>query len=176
MFLSVNLLQAAELRRFPDVISIEKDRRVIRKFTTYTPTYMGLPTGAWADNGGVDYAGEGVVIGLVDTGIYPSHPSFSDTLPGARPYRKPAHFTGGCEVTDDFPPGSCNAKLVGARHFARALKASGLFDSRFDSESPLDGDGHGTHTASTAAGNSRVPVVIDGMNFGLASGIAPRAQ
>lgn len=166
--------QAAALRMSPDVVSVEKDRHV-QKLTTYTPKYMGLPGGAWADNGGVDYAGEGIVIGLVDTGVNPVHPSFSDSW-GSRPYSFPKHFTGICEVTPDFPSGSCNKKLVGARHFAAAVKASGLFNASEDSASPLDGDGHGTHTASTAAGNSGVPVVIDGMDFGLASGMAPRAH
>lgn len=167
--------EAEVLRRAsPEITSVEKDGRV-QKFTTYTPKYMGLPGGAWADNGGVDNAGEGIVIGLVDTGVNPSHPSFSDSW-GSRPYKFPAHFSGSCEVTIDFPVGSCNKKLVGARHFAAALMASGIFNASEESASPLDGDGHGTHTASTAAGNSGVPVVIAGMEFGLASGIAPRAH
>ncbi|MCO5595178.1 hypothetical protein L7F22_049217 [Adiantum nelumboides] len=113
------------------VISVEKDSHV-QKFTTYTPKYMGLPGGAWADNGGVDYAGEGIVIGLVDTGINPFHPSFSDSL-GSHPYTFPTHFTGKCEVSEDFPAGSCNNKLVGARHFAAALTASGTFNASVDS-------------------------------------------
>lgn len=172
---SDGMIQAELLRRAsPEIASVEKDGRV-QKFTTYTPKYMGLPGGAWADNGGVDNAGEGIVIGLVDTGVNPSHPSFSDSW-GSRPYKFPAHFSGSCEVTIDFPAGSCNKKLVGARHFAAALTASGIFNASQESASPLDGDGHGTHTASTAAGNSGVPVVIAGMEFGLASGIAPRAQ
>eukprot|EP00250_Pteridium_aquilinum_P020012 c24666_g1_i1 orf=291-2867(+) len=168
--------EEAEILRHasPEIISVEKDGR-LQKFTTYTPKYMGLPCGAWADNGGVEYAGEGIVIGLVDTGVNPFHPSFSDSW-GSHPYSYPAHFTGSCEVTKDFPAGSCNRKLVGARHFAMALMASGHFNTSEDSASPLDGDGHGTHTASTAAGNSGVPVVIDGMDFGLASGMAPRAH
>ncbi|KAH7365784.1 hypothetical protein KP509_18G046100 [Ceratopteris richardii] len=170
----LTLEEVAMLRKSsPEVVSIEEDQRM-QKFTTYTPKYMGLPGGAWAENGGVDHAGEGIVIGLVDTGINPSHPSFSDKR--SQPYAFPRHFSGTCEVADDFPAGSCNNKLVGARHFAAALMASGNFNASEDSASPLDGDGHGTHTASTAAGNSGVPVIVDGMDFGLASGIAPRAH
>lgn len=166
--------QAEELLRLPEVVMVEKDRRV-KKLTTYTPSYMGLPNGAWAENGGMEYAGEGIVIGIVDTGVDPTHPSFSD-LSTNRSYRYPSSFKGECEVAKGFPAGSCNNKLVGARHFAAAAIASGQFNASIDFASPLDGDGHGTHTAATAAGNSRIPVQVAGMDFGLASGMAPRAH
>ncbi|GLT76053.1 hypothetical protein SLA2020_477340 [Shorea laevis] len=93
-----------------------------------------------------------------------------------RPYPVPAHFSGICEVTRDFPSGSCNRKLIGARHFAASAITRGIFNSSQDYASPFDGDGHGTHTASVASGNHGVPVVVAGHCFGNASGMAPRSH
>ncbi|MCO5548281.1 hypothetical protein L7F22_001738 [Adiantum nelumboides] len=165
--------QAEILHKKEEVVLVERDNKV-RTQTTYTPSYLGLPNGAWQEEGGAINAGEGVVIGILDTGIDPTHPSFSDNT--LKPYPKPDKFQGSCEVAPEFPEGSCNRKLVGAQHFAKAAIASGEFNATIDFASPLDGDGHGTHTASTAAGNNGVEVVVDGLNFGFASGMAPRAH
>lgn len=113
----------------------------VRLATTHTPQFLGLPQGAWVQGGGPEHAGEGVVIGLIDTGIDPSHSSFSDHL---SEYPVPPHFSGVCEVTQDFPSGSCNRKLIGARHFAASAITRGIFNATRDYASPFDGDGHGT--------------------------------
>ncbi|CAN8290600.1 unnamed protein product [Cochlearia groenlandica] len=147
----------------------------VKKATTHTPQFLGLPRGAWLREGGSDYAGEGVVIGFIDTGIDPTHPSFTDKTPG-HSYPIPPRFTGVCEVTNGFPPGSCNRKLIGARHFAESALSRGVLNSSQDDASPFDGDGHGTHTASVAAGNHGIPVVVSGHHLGNASGMAPRAH
>lgn len=115
----------------------------VRTATTYTPEFLGLPQGAWVQEGGPDVAGEGIVIGLIDTGIDPAHPSFSDDFCQSN-YPIPSHFSGVCEVTKDFPSGSCNRKLIGARHFAASAITRGIFNSSKDYPSPIDGDGHGT--------------------------------
>ena len=120
---------------------MERDS-TIQKQTTYTPSYLGLPNGAWKAEGGAINAGEGIVIGVVDTGIDPTHPSFSDET--IKPYPKATHYKGSCEVATEFPRGSCNRKLVGAQHFAKAAIASGRFNTSMDFASPLDADGHGT--------------------------------
>ncbi|MDT0166758.1 S8 family serine peptidase [Actinotalea sp. AC32] len=122
------------------------------------------------------YTGEGVVVGVIDTGIWPEHASFADD--GS--YPEP---TG---VADDIPcefgttPGNpddaafeCNNKLIGARDMRtqyNALVGPELYDSARDE------DGHGTHTASTAVGNARVDAQIFGSSFGRVTGVAPRAQ
>ncbi|KAG7593448.1 Peptidase S8/S53 domain superfamily [Arabidopsis thaliana x Arabidopsis arenosa] len=147
----------------------------VEKATTHTPQFLGLPRGAWLRDGGSEYAGEGVVIGFIDTGIDPTHPSFSDKIPG-HTYSVPPRFTGVCEVTIGFPPGSCNRKLIGARHFAESALSRGVLNSSQDDASPFDGEGHGTHTASVAAGNHGIPVVVAGHHLGNASGMAPRAH
>ncbi|XP_074580609.1 subtilisin-like protease SBT2.3 [Curcuma longa] len=166
--------QAVKLSRRHEVANLALDFSV-RTATTHTPQFLGLPQGAWVQEGGPESAGEGIVIGFIDTGIDPTHPSFSDSL-SINQYPVPAHFSGVCEVTRDFPSGSCNRKLVGARHFAASAIIRGIFNVTQDYASPFDGDGHGTHTASIAAGNHGVPVIVSGHHFGNASGMAPRAH
>ncbi|KAL8108567.1 subtilisin-like protease SBT2.3 [Apium graveolens] len=166
--------QAVKLSQRREIANVVLDFSV-RTATTYTPQFLGLPQGAWPQNGGFETAGEGVVIGFVDTGIDPKHPSFSDNT-SRIPYPIPKHFSGICEITRDFPSGSCNRKLVGARHFAASAVTRGIFNASKDYASPSDGDGHGTHTAATAAGNHGVPVIVSGHHYGDASGMAPRSH
>ncbi|KAL4586275.1 hypothetical protein LXL04_010911 [Taraxacum kok-saghyz] len=166
--------QAQKLSGRKEVANVVPDYS-IRTATTHTPQFLGLPQGAWLQEGGYETAGEGIVIGLIDTGIDPTHVSFADGL-SANSYPIPNHFTGICEVTRDFPSGSCNRKLIGARHFAASAITRGIFNASQDYASPFDGDGHGTHTASIAAGNHGIPVIVAGHHFGNASGMAPRAH
>ncbi|XP_074309144.1 subtilisin-like protease SBT2.3 [Silene latifolia] len=166
--------QASRLSGRKEVANVVLDYSV-RTTTTHTPQFLGLPQGAWPLEGGFDSAGEGIVIGFIDTGIDPTHPSFSDNL-DKNAYPVPQHFSGICEVTRDFPSGSCNRKLVGARHFAASAITRGIFNASQDYASPFDGDGHGTHTASIASGNHGIPVCVAGQLFGNASGMAPRSH
>uniref|UniRef100_A0A7N0UJT0 Subtilisin-like protease SBT2.4 n=1 Tax=Kalanchoe fedtschenkoi TaxID=63787 RepID=A0A7N0UJT0_KALFE len=153
---------------------VEKDSGV-RLTTTYTPDYLGLPRGVWASEGGPRHAGEGVVVGIVDTGIDPLHPSFGfDPL---NPYAtNGSRFVGACEEGPWFPAASCNGKIVGARFFAAGAQAAAKLNASIDLLSPLDVVGHGSHVASVAAGNHGVPVIVNGYFYGRASGMAPRAR
>ncbi|KVH92898.1 subtilisin-like protease SBT1.4 [Cynara cardunculus var. scolymus] len=139
--------QAAQLRRLPGILSVIPDRP--RKLhTTHTPTFLGLADGfgLWPN---AEY-GDDVIVGVLDTGIWPERPSFSDE--GLPPV--PSTWKGTCEATADFPSTACNRKIIGARAFYRGYTAS--LGSRLNetggSLSPRDTEGHGTHTASTAAG------------------------
>lgn len=146
--------------------------------------YLGLPEGLWARLGGPDHAGESVVVGVIDSGIYAEHPSFADTPiapDGSRNYIGPAYdpppttWRGFCQEGENFPASSCNNKLIGARFFNEG------FGSRVAEEdfiSPRDADGHGTGVASIAAGNYGVDPQYLGNDLGLGviSGIAPRAR
>lgn len=124
----------------PSVVHIQKSYRV-QKATVHTPDYLGLPKGIWSEMGGVYGAGENVIIGIVDTGIDPTHPSFATAT--EKPYGPLQRFRGGCEVAPEFPAGSCNGKIIGARHFAAAASEDGVFNASLHFASPLDGDGHG---------------------------------
>ncbi|KAL8064350.1 hypothetical protein ABFS82_01G082900 [Erythranthe guttata] len=137
----------------PGFISAEPERK-LDMHTTHSPNFLGLNQnmGFWQDS---NY-GKGVIIGVLDSGIFPSHPSFSDE--GMPP--PPAKWKGKCE----FNPTVCNNKIIGARYFT-------LFD-----DSPLDDGGHGTHTASTAAGSFVAGANVFGNANGTASGIAPLAH
>ncbi|PRQ37185.1 putative cucumisin [Rosa chinensis] len=165
--------QAERLMRAPGVKSVERDWKV-RRLTTHTPQFLGLPTGVWPTGGGFDRAGENIVIGFVDSGIYPHHPSFAS--PSTDPYGPVPKYRGTCEVDPDTKKSFCNGKIIGAHHFAKAAIAAGVFNPVIDFASPMDGDGHGSHTAAIAAGNNGIPVRMHGHEFGKASGMAPRAR
>nr|DAD46017.1 TPA_asm: hypothetical protein HUJ06_004247 [Nelumbo nucifera] len=165
--------QAEILRRTPGVKSVERDWKV-KRLTTHTPQFLGLPTGVWPTGGGFDKAGEDIVIGFVDSGIYPHHPSFATH--NTEPFGPVPKYRGKCEVDPDTKRSLCNGKIVGAQHFAAAATAAGAFNPAIDFASPLDGDGHGSHTAAIAAGNNGIPVRMHGHEFGRASGMAPRAR
>ncbi|XP_058753175.1 subtilisin-like protease SBT2.6 [Vicia villosa] len=165
--------QVETLRHAPGVKSVERDWKV-RRLTTHTPQFLGLPTSVWPTGGGCDRAGEDIVIGLVDSGIYPHHPSFSTH--NTEPYEPLPKYRGKCEVDPKTKRSFCNGKIIGAQHFAQAAIASGTFNPSIDFASPLDGDGHGSHTASIAAGRNGIPVRLHGHEFGKASGMAPRAR
>lgn len=131
--------------------------------TTHTPAFLGLsppsinPRGAWS----ISNLGEGVIIGIIDTGITPDHPSFRDDhLP-----HPPTKWKGHC----DFGPSLCNNKLIGARRVLNAAEGQGH-------DPPIDKEGHGTHVASTAAGSFVNGAGAYGSAVGTASGMAPRAH
>ena len=71
--------QAARLAAQPGVISVSPDERR-QLLTDNTPSFLGLTgnAGLWSQLGGQGAAGEDVIIGVIDTGIWPEHPSFSD--------------------------------------------------------------------------------------------------
>ncbi|CAN4127714.1 unnamed protein product [Withania somnifera] len=168
----LDILQNAE-----GVRAIYEDVKM-KKMTTHTPDFLGLPAGVWPKLGGPTASGAGVVIGMIDTGINPSHPSFlaqASNGVGRDIVVKSGKFKGKCVTGDRFPGTACNNKIVGAQYFARSATAAGEFNASRDYASPFDADGHGSHTASTAAGNHNVPVIVNHFNYGYASGMAPGA-
>ncbi|KAI4379669.1 hypothetical protein MLD38_005937 [Melastoma candidum] len=165
--------QAETLRHTPGVKSVDRDWKM-RRLTTHTPQFLGLPNGVWPTGGGHDKAGEDIVIGFVDSGIYPHHLSFSTHI--TEPYGPLPKYRGKCEIDPFTKKSFCNGKIIGAQHFAKAAKAAGAFNPVIDFDSPLDGDGHGSHTAAIAAGGNGIPVRMYGHEFGKASGMAPRAR
>lgn len=139
-----------------------KPERILSLQTTHSPEFLGLNQrmGVWKGSN----FGKGIIIGVLDTGIFPDHPSFSGE--GMPP--PPRKWKGKCE----FDSSKCNNKLIGARSFdigAQAIKG-------VKADPPLDDDGHGTHTSSTAAGAFVKNAGALGQAKGTASGMAPYAH
>lgn len=137
-----------------------RPQKILPLHTTHSPNFLGLyqNLGLWRDS---NY-GKGVIIGVLDTGITPDHPSFSDE--GMLP--PPAKWKGKCELNGTV---QCNNKLIGARTFQS-------FEHPSNPEGPVDDVGHGTHTASTAAGNFVSGANVFGNANGTAVGMAPLAH
>ncbi|MCD9637588.1 hypothetical protein HAX54_020957 [Datura stramonium] len=167
--------QIQNLKNAPRVKLLEEDRRV-KLMTTYTPQFLGIPI-VWTQEGGDRNAGEGIVIGFVDSGINPEHPSFAYDPTINSPFGfTTTKFTGACEEGPLFPHTSCNGKIASARFFSGGAQTTAKLNESVDILSPFDVVGHGSHVASTAAGNFGVPVVVNGLYYGRATGMAPRAR
>ena len=173
------------------VVSITESE--VRKLdTTRTPEFLGLsaPGGLWSklDAASRKVKGEDVIIGVVDSGVWPENASFGDKVDvngkpvaynqaGTLDYgAPPARWLGICQAGEGFNATMCNNKLIGARYYVAAFNSSGAIRIPLEYASPRDGGGHGTHTASTAGGNSGVDAVVNGSPAGVMSGIAPRAR
>ncbi len=188
--------QAQALARKPGVLSVSKDAIRTPDNDTNSADFLKLtgPHGVWESVGGPAKAGKGVVIGVLDTGIWPENPSFAgkplgnapDPADPTRAYRQGdttvmnkangQQFTGTCEAGEQFSANVCNSKVISARYFGDSFIASTPAKLFTDYRSPRDGGGHGSHTASTAAGNARVQTTIDGRKYGAISGVAPGAS
>ena len=108
--------------------------------------------------------GDGELLGVIDTGIWPEHPSFADDGTyrprelNSKGGTSKCNF-GNTKANPDDAKWNCNKKLVGARQMLSTYRAViCLLPGEFDSA--RDDDGHGTHTASTAAGNADVEAWI----------------
>ncbi|WP_116947201.1 S8 family serine peptidase [Jiangella endophytica] len=147
--------EALAVAELPGVTSVLVDQ-VRELHTDRGPGWIGAPA-IWDGSGTPDASdtgtkGEGIVVGIIDTGINPANPSFADVAAestGGDGYdhtnpRGAGNYVGVCDPANPahLPNWGCNDKLIGAWDFTSA-----------DGTNPYDNDGHGSHTASTAAGN-----------------------
>jgi subtilisin family serine protease len=175
----VNYRQAQELAASPGVAMVLPDE-LRQAQTDESGDFIGLTGPGQAYDAGL--TGAGVVVGVIDTGIWPEHPSFADNgLPAPPTGPLPCEFGNtGTVPGHDNPndaPFTCQNKLIGARQMLTTYRAViGAAADEFDSA--RDDNGHGTHTASTAAGNADVQAEINGqpVGDGTISGIAPDAH
>ncbi|XP_052196714.1 subtilisin-like protease SBT1.7 [Diospyros lotus] len=162
--------EARSLENLPGILSVLPEVKY-ELHTTRTPEFLGLVRNPdlFPQSGSVSE----VVIGVLDTGVWPESKSFDDT--GLGPI--PGSWRGECESGTNFTSSNCNRKLIGARYFSRGYEATlGPIDESKESKSPRDDDGHGTHTVSTAAGSVVRNASLFGYAPGTARGMAARAR
>lgn len=168
--------EAQQLASFHGVVSVLPDR-LHQLDTTRSPHFLGLDSSTASPMSSnlvteSDY-GSNVVIGVLDTGIWPERPSFHDQ--GMGPI--PSFWKGECTLGENFTKANCNKKIIGARYFTSGYVAKmGSMNSSTDIKSARDTEGHGTHTASTAAGRAVGDASFLGFAKGVAVGIAPKAR
>ncbi|MCO5614988.1 hypothetical protein L7F22_069275 [Adiantum nelumboides] len=165
--------EATSIAKVPGFLSVVPDK-LFKLQTTYTPEFMGLTphSGLWPRAS----LGKDVIVGLLDTGIWPESKSFNDAGMGPIPER----WKGGCVDGFDFESSLCNRKLIGAKYFLSALERPEQdpqpSDMLVEYRSPRDVQGHGTHTASTTAGVHVANASFFDYANGTAKGVAPSAR
>ncbi|MEX0708875.1 MAG: S8 family serine peptidase [Woeseia sp.] len=194
--------EAIKVEHMPEVLRVWEDE--IRPLTTnFSAEFLDLFDSENGLRGVAGLDGDGIVIGVIDSGIAPEHPALADTRSAPMPrlcestwaqnsllgkwlcrrfermaditlFEPPENWNGVCQAGPEFPADACNNKMIGARYFFDGAADAGPID---DGEifSALDVDGHGTHTATTAAGN-RVDASIFGTVLGRVEGMAPKAR
>ncbi|HEX6238006.1 MAG TPA: S8 family peptidase, partial [Acidimicrobiales bacterium] len=198
--------QAQELAGRRDVLLVSPERR--RHLDTWsTPGALGLTgeKGAWRRHAdGRGKAGQGIVVGVVDSGVWPESASLRgrplDATPRTRwdiartgetvRMRKAdgSWFEGRCQLGHEvdgataraqrWSTDACTTKVVGARYYPEEFLEEVPEENWSPHEflSPRDGNGHGTHTAGTAVGRTVRDVAVEGVRFGTLSGMAPAAR
>jgi len=161
--LQLSPTEAARIRSLPGVRAVIPDR-LEQPLTDAGPWFIRADA-IWGGStpGAVATKGEGIVVGILDTGINFDHPSFADdadptyTYPDTPP-------KGVCAVSGGPYENACNNKLIGAYSFTN------------EAVTPEDTNGHGSHTASTVAGNPLTISTFNGVSNVTISGVSPRAQ
>ncbi|MDN5744168.1 MAG: S8 family peptidase [Nocardioidaceae bacterium] len=184
--------QATDLATDRDVLVVQKDAIVHADASSNTAKYLKMTgkKGTWAGVGGLDKAGDGVVVGVIDSGIWPESDSFvGDKLTAAAKGRwklkmngritsmtkaDGGAFRGECQTGEEFELSDCTSKIISARYYVDGYTQARTIEE--DYLSPRDGDGHGSHTASTAAGAVVTGVQTEGVKFGTMVGMAPAAK
>lgn len=163
--------EAKKIKGLPEVAYVQRDvRRELH--TDAGPAWIGAPD-VWNGSAFPANQGEGIVVGVIDTGINPSNPSFADVGGDGYDHDNPrgaGNYVGVCDPADASYDAtfSCNDKLIGARGY----------DGDANGADPRDDDGHGSHTASTAAGN-HIDISVDAPTVSVSaaiSGVAPHAN
>ena len=174
--------QISKLLKVPGVAAVQRDK-LNKPQAVEEPWQFINADDVWPSLGGLPNAGSNVTVADLDTGIWPENPMLADngTIPAP---------TGGpyaCEFGDGVnplygPAFACNDKLVGAHvDLNTYLAVIGAEPDEFCVAatgpcSARDSEGHGTHTATTAAGNYVDHAPIFGIDRGPTSGIAPGAH
>ncbi|CAL5058929.1 unnamed protein product [Urochloa decumbens] len=165
--------EAKTIASLPGVVSVKPNTHY-KIHTTRSWDFLGLgydQSSSSSDLLKKAKFGEEIIVGVLDSGIWPESRSFDDS--GYGPI--PARWRGVCQTGVEFNATSCNRKLIGARWYTGGVDAKKLDDGEF--MSARDMNGHGTHVASMIAGSPVRNVSYGGgLAAGVARGGAPRAR
>ncbi|XP_057807916.1 CO(2)-response secreted protease-like [Salvia miltiorrhiza] len=153
--------EASVLSGHDEVVSIFPDP-VLKLHTTRSWDFLEAADSGFRSRYPYEQKSVDVIIGIIDTGIWPESPSFSDHQIG----KIPSKWKGVCMEGSDFNKSNCNRKLIGARFYSNEASPG----------SPRDFLGHGTHTASTAGGAPVANANFYGLARGTARGGFPSAR
>lgn len=179
---------AAALAQQPGVKAVVK-RQIHYLHTDSGPAYTGAPA-IWQSQSGIASKGEGVIVGIMDTGINADHPSFAAVGGDGYQHINPlgeGNYLGDCQTYSQF----CNSKLIGIVSYPDIINAYALVpvdtaqypDLGDRLQLGFDFNGHGSHVAGTVAGNvlKNVPAYNavgeeSAFQFQQISGVAPHAN
>ncbi|XP_077246194.1 subtilisin-like protease SBT3.9 [Tasmannia lanceolata] len=166
--------QANLIADFPGVVRVMPNH-ILSLHTTRSWDFLQLKPEPFSGLLSKSRSGDGSIIGIMDTGIWPESESFKDDGVGEVPSR----WKGICQEGEEFNYSSCNRKIIGARWYVKGydaefgkLNTSGMVEFL----SSRDAVGHGTHTSSTAAGAFVENASFMGLAQGLARGGAHSAR
>jgi hypothetical protein len=172
--------EISKLLKIKGVAAVQKD--TLQRPLDDNTGFIGA-TNVWPSLGGASNAGSNVVVGVLDTGIWPEHPMMSATgISAPAGGLKGCQFGDGSDVPHLGPTFACNNKLIGAyAKTATYMAVHGSDGQEFCNDttdvcSPRDSEGHGTHTMTTAAGDCVASAIIYGVERGPVCGIAPGAH
>jgi minor extracellular serine protease Vpr len=171
--------QVAALSSLPGVKAVIRQRMYKRQLNL-APGLIDVPA-AWNTVGGIQNAGKGIKIGIIDSGVDQTHPALQDStlqVPAGYPICMEASYNRNqTAVVETAVPSDCtnftNTKVIVTRSYVQMLSAGSnpanpAADDRPDDNSPRDHSGHGTAIAAAAAGNTAKGTVTF-------NGIAPKA-
>ncbi len=170
MALSLTGAEAAEISGLPGITAVYREQQY-ELATDAGPRWIGAEA-IWDGSGTPDNSpskGEGIIIGVIDTGINTDHPSFADVGGDGYNHTNPLGsgvYKGLCVST----PALCNDKLIGLWDFV---------DNYWETDGAEDSEGHGSHTAGTAAGNVTQAAIKTATGYTYQaniSGVAPHAN
>jgi hypothetical protein len=163
----------------PGVVAVQVDT-LNQPLTDSSPDFLSAGP-VYEDLGGTANAGEGIIYGNLDTGVWPEHPSFADQGNLGAPPPTPGGTARACNFGDNpltpaNDPFVCNNKLIGGQPFLATYLSDPGRAAAEPYHTARDSNGHGTHTSSTTAGNMLDSAMIFGVERGPIHGIAPGAH